>query len=228
MAIFRPGPIISAVSGNLGGLNFAYSRNSSYIRKALRRTNKHTLRQTGNRALFTYLIRAWADLTNAQRIAWNAAAVTTVFHSRLGIHRNISGFQFFTKYNLPIFASTGLITLPPDNVARVPQPDALPYNFSASGVMSINWTQQPLPTPCTLLTYGSRPLSAKTDRYFNNWLFLAYFPSTAGPNNTNISAAWYAKLGAPIQGEVVAVKMRLYSADYMLSHSDQTETTVTA
>ena len=45
-------------------------------------------------------INRWRDLSALDRAAWRAAAAQKTFPNRLGIQRNLTGYQYFLKYNL--------------------------------------------------------------------------------------------------------------------------------
>lgn len=121
MAIVRYGPLIGAISGRIGGAEFANTRAGAVAKKA-----QHKIRRSSTQALTAHsnyerAIRAWQDLTASERREWRAVAQNIQRTNRLGLPRTISAFQLFLHVVIPSIITTGaIVTTPPDDVALSP------------------------------------------------------------------------------------------------------------
>lgn len=100
MAIFRPGPLATAISGTIGGVNFVHAKAGPVIRQRIRRTKNLSLSSLTNRSAMHQVRALWRSLAENQRSAWRKAASDFPFTNRLGLTSNLTGFALFTKLNL--------------------------------------------------------------------------------------------------------------------------------
>lgn len=215
MALIRMSPIVSAISGNLMGLNFANSRNGTIVRRRLQRTNKATQKQTKVRAAFYRLFNRWRDLTDDNRNSWRATAASLPFANRLGVQRQLTGWQLYLRHNLIREIDASL--LPRDDA---PLPVALRPPLTVSGSFTVGG-------PYTLtLTYmgtvtsddgyyylDTRPTD-RAQRFYNNWKFggavsVGFPPGTKDVRGTWITQEEWPELQA---GEIVGIKWRSIEA----------------
>lgn len=110
MAIFRAGAVVAAISGTVGGQVFVQSAKGNVIRSTPNQVNQRTPRQLLQRASLSRWLVAWRTLTSAQRLSWNAAARVRNFPNRLGVDRQISGFNLYVKLNI-VYQNAGLALL---------------------------------------------------------------------------------------------------------------------
>jgi hypothetical protein len=93
---------------------------------------------------------AWRTLTEAQRVAWVAAAKEAKSNTRLGQNGTLSGFLLFTKINCTLAQfGQAKVTAPP---APPEFPDLAPQNLvitNTGGVVAIKLT---CPTSITMLS----------------------------------------------------------------------------
>jgi hypothetical protein len=100
MALFKS-PIFTAVSGSVGGLNFAHTRAGSYIRGKARNTNTATPHQSYHRTVVSLLTHRWTTtLTTLQRNAWHDYAANTPLPGRFGDPRNVTGRAMYLRGNI--------------------------------------------------------------------------------------------------------------------------------
>lgn len=95
MAIFKASPIIGGISGSIQGITFANPRGSPVLRKRQLSRKSLSPSQLSQRASFQASVAAWATFSDAQRAAWRAAASQITLTNRLGLSRNLSGFQYY-------------------------------------------------------------------------------------------------------------------------------------
>ena len=90
-------------------------------------TNPRSPRQMAVRADLSRVAAAWRVLTEAQRVAWMAAAKEAKSNTRLGQNGPLSGFLLFSKINCTL-AQFGQerVTAPP---AQPQFPDLAPQNL---------------------------------------------------------------------------------------------------
>lgn len=114
MAIVRLGPIVAGISGKVGNVVFVNGRSGLVVRPApitVRKTSDFLLRAQGH---LSAVRRRWATLTEAQRLAWCAAAAGLPSTSRLGQTRPRSGFQYFVLTNTHVFLTAPeILPFPP-------------------------------------------------------------------------------------------------------------------
>lgn len=118
MAIFKPGAIVGAISGNVGGACFVNNKGSSVLRQPRSRTGSESPAQLVRQAKLHNDIIRWRDLTSEKKRQWNVAASTITFSNRLGVQRLLSGYQYFLKTSA-IFETTN----PPQGATTFPDMD---------------------------------------------------------------------------------------------------------
>lgn len=130
MALFKPGAIIGAISGNLGGANFVASTSRPVVRAARRRVNTDQVANLSIRAYIKHLGVLWMGLTANQRNAWNTLASNIRWKDRLAQARTPSGREFFFSHNLPLLQAG----ITPDTTTT-----PLPLDASYVGNVDLNW-----------------------------------------------------------------------------------------
>lgn len=180
MAIAKTGPIIGALSGNLGGANFANSR----FGLTLRQLKAPPPPPTGSQRTITrtyQLARSWwPALTEDQRTAWRSFASNTLLRNRLGTQRNLTGQQTFIRHNFQsALLETPILPLPP-----APWPFDWPTDFIptvTAGVSAIIAPTPPhLPGGDLFLVAAARPLTTHPVNHFARWSIIGGFLSPYG------------------------------------------------
>tara|TARA_Y100000310_G_scaffold3699_2_gene4577 strand:+ start:807 stop:1517 length:711 start_codon:yes stop_codon:yes gene_type:complete len=90
---------ISNIQGSIGGNCFTRTKGGSAARNKVKPTNPSTPAQLAQRELITRLSKAWRTLTDAQRDAWAAAALTSKIKDKMGAVLELTGHQFYVKIN---------------------------------------------------------------------------------------------------------------------------------
>lgn len=217
MAIIRPGHVIGAISGNLQSINFVQGRYGQYVRKRLVRTKKATEAQLDRRARFLQLITEWPVFGPEIQNTWNKAASLISFTNRLGIPRNITGFQLYIKMNLLRRASHATWPIPPITLIRTAPAYDVELNASEGGAISVDWSHPTLPANANAYIYGARSLTTSQTHFFNDWKYLDITASAPGANNHVITAEWDAILGHPQENEFLAVSVTLHQLTAMFA-----------
>ena len=101
MAIFRPSPLVAAISGSAGGVQFLTGAGGNVVRARAGKRSQKTPAMLNEQAIYINAIRHWQNLTDQQRLTWTAAARHLALRSRLGVPRHLSGFQSFMRAAIP-------------------------------------------------------------------------------------------------------------------------------
>lgn len=98
MGLIQLGPIVSNVSGKVGGVVFSRNRGGAYAKTFTVPTQPNTPRQIAARGALALAARRWVStITNAQRETWENYAASTPVINRLGDERFLTGQQFFVR-----------------------------------------------------------------------------------------------------------------------------------
>lgn len=227
MAICTASPIVGAISGNLGGVNFAQTRYGPVIRRALQRTDKKTTPQLASRARAIRITQYWSTITEAQRQTWISAAAGITFPNRLGRHRHLSGFQLFCFNQFGLPESAAPWPLAPEYLTRGTPPADIVLSASAAGAVSVAWTHIS-PLGLTFVHFfGARSVSNRPHFHFKNWRWLYVDQYAPGARNQVLTAEWDVALAHPLEGELVAIRMYTQHRIHLRSFFNQ-DTAVTA
>lgn len=225
MAIFRPGPLVGAISGNLAGQNFFQSSYGPAIRRRLARTDKRTQAQLAQRARFQSIASRWHALTDQQRDAWRAYARQLKQPNRLGLPRSLSGFQAYSAHTLFFIQKTPGPPLDIPPLDACPPFTSLTLAFAQGGPYTVDGATAAGPVTDYVAVYGSRPVSSKPRTAFHNWRFLHVFRPATMPHD--VQPEWDAILGPLRTTEVVAVTALTWAGARRRSFPFQETTTVT-
>ena len=172
------GSFLTAASGSLGGITASHNRGGQYLRARLVPTDPASNRQMTMRSLLGALAARWlADLSAAQRTAWDLYAENTTVLDTLGDPIKLSGHQHFVRTN-----SAGL-------QASVAQINDGPIVFGtgelpvaqtvASDTANYTVTVEDLPAATTLIIRAGRPVNPSVTYFRGPFRFTA--ADTANP-----------------------------------------------
>lgn len=214
MSIFRSGPLVGPISGNLSGVNFVHARGSQVVRPAIFASDRATAPQLQRRALMSNITDRWREADPFVREAWTKAAATMLFRNRLGVPRHLSPLQLIFKYMLAGAPPGPLVPLEAPTLEILPAPASVSAIWRVGGFYNVTL---PWPGPvahdyhqCRI----SRPYKPYALRCPKNWRLLPYNAHHTGTNNwRSFVMAIYGEL---ILGEVVTIRMN-YMNDNQLS-----------
>ena len=196
---YVPSIAFDEMSGSAKGVTAAKSRGRKYIRNRGYGGSTRTSYQSSVKSVFKQLSQAWQGLTNAQILAWNAAANTAQGKSVLGTKAKISGANLFMRLNYWVVYCGGSILQNPPTLSGVDAP--------ASATVVIDSTTMPfqlasIPADVTnlkLVIEASEPQSNGITRAYSK---AAAFGSPLTPVATaiDIKSDYDAKCGAPTTG----------------------------
>jgi hypothetical protein len=96
MALFKQG-VLGAVSGGLGGAEFAGGKGGSVVKRAKPTGGSPSPAQLRSRALMEGIRERWRALTTAQKAAWGEYGKLVKYVDRFGVIRSRNGFQAFAS-----------------------------------------------------------------------------------------------------------------------------------
>jgi len=209
MALFRPSPIIGAISGTLGHFCFKQTRNGPVISSTSPAHQSTSTRQLSAKARFNLICAAWHDLTNTQRRAWNAFSVNLQRTNTLGLPHSPTGFQTFMSHNMPaLICSQSTVSDPPANTHLPPITSTPTY----LNLLSPPWRWHPTIfgtlSPVFLITYTCQPpipLSLPPvppdtwppNHLFHRWHFLKWYSLAPGSHDLAYSDEYITLFGFP-------------------------------
>lgn len=195
------------------GLNVSQAGRYGQISRALViPANPRTEDQLNRRQMLATFAHNWRTITEAQRLAWNAAALNIQSQARLGQSGPLTGEQFYIRTNLNL-ATVGEPT--------VGDPPAAP-TFDANVIQSLELTNVTNVVAIKLvcsgssdafnLVWASPPKSA--GRFaVNDFFYLGELPEVVA-GKADITALFTAKFGAPAAGQKVFIRSKQMESGY--------------
>lgn len=173
MAIFRPSPIVGAISGNLGSVNFGNARFGPFVRRKAYPSASRSARRVENSAIYSGASPAWRALTAPQRIAWRSAAAEYGHLNRLAVSSPLSGWQFYLKYY--VYAAHFFFAAPvaPPIIVTQTPPSSYVLDLQSAGGSEITVQRPASPDVITWELQLSRPWSVFADRPSKCWTWTA-------------------------------------------------------
>lgn len=108
------GLVIVDASGKLGGHVASKNKSGNYLRTKVTPINRRTDAQQAVRSQLSYLSKAWAGLTEAQRGSFNGSVGAYQRTNIFGDLKSPSGFNLFVKLNsIALAVGTALLTVCP-------------------------------------------------------------------------------------------------------------------
>ena len=93
--------------GKINGSVASRNRGGAYLRTKVTPINRRTNAQQNVRSKFGFIAQLWRNLTEVQRKAWGAAVENYKHTDIFGDLKSPSGFNLFSKLNIPMINTTG-------------------------------------------------------------------------------------------------------------------------
>ena len=196
---YIPSIAFEEMSGSAKGVTAAKVKSRKYIRNRGSGGSTRTSYQASVKAVFKQLSQAWKGLTNAQILAWNAAANTSEGRSVLGTKSKISGCHLFMRLNYWVVYCGGQIMTAVPTLVGIEAPADATVALTAS---AMTFTLADVPADVTnlkLVILASEPQGNGITRAYSK---AAAFDDPVTPVSTaiDIKAKYDAKCGAPSAG----------------------------
>ena len=208
MAIIRPGAVVGAISGNLGGVNFVAGRGAPIVRQRIRKKDSQTTKQVNQRGTIDLLTKHWRDLSDVQRLMWKVEATKHQFRNRLGVKVFHSAFSIYLASAFPFYSVTGTLQDEPVPIPQSAGDISMFFQASASGAIQLVSIGNLPATHCALVR-ASRPFSTSTPAHPPNLRNMSYYPAGAVLLFV-FTAEFDAAFGHPNQGESVTATYAIF------------------
>lgn len=204
MALALYGGGITDLRGSVGGNTHSRSKYGSTVRAKTSPIQPRTGHQTGARSQLVNVTNRWSQvLTEAQRLQWNAFALTQPQTNRFGQISYLSGQQWFNKLGVVGTSLTAgnYFTVPP---ATGTYPSVTGLTFTAThagaGTMDINYAGTPGVGTPFINIYASQCLTVGTSYVSSKLKLIGAQVATNGAHS--ILTLWKNRYGqyAPLVG----------------------------
>lgn len=149
-ALIKPGPIVSEISGSMGGTVFSHNRGGAYIRARVTPVNPNTVPQQRVRSRLNSIAKQWAQLNFGIQQAWRQFALNHPITNALGDPKILSGIAMYTKVNL-VLLNIGEARL-----------DTPPPNANVDALISVGQTLESVGQTITITASDPDPIPANT------------------------------------------------------------------
>lgn len=100
MARIKYGSIATEIRGSIGGQTFQGNAYGFTIKNKPNMARLQSQSQNEVHRMVTFITQYWEQITQAQRDAWNAWAISHPVTSKHNPLANLSGYAYFLKYNM--------------------------------------------------------------------------------------------------------------------------------
>lgn len=212
MALVKYGEMIADLRGKINGTVHSRNRAGAYMRNLVIPTNPQTAAQMAVRSRLGGNSSAWRGLTQAQRDAWNAAAVNFPSINVFGDSRILSGNSLYIGLNNNLAnAGAAGILVPPAPTGAITVDTVAVTASTGPDLVSIAFTATPVPANHTLVIDATPNISAGINN-FNSVLRQINTEIAAAASPSDSTVEYVAKYGALVVGMKVGVRVRQINA----------------
>jgi len=192
--------------GKLNGSKMSKGRSVQTLTNKIKGSNPQSSYQSQVRSIFRKYTEKWRTLSDAQILAWNAAALESSKSNFAGAKYHTTGHKLFVTTNVNAIKNGGTEILAPVAVAIPVIVDIETLVLTVSGQVVSFVTTEALETGCKLLVKATPPVSnGKTNlKGLFRQVALLDYPLVAGVNV--ISSAYTARFGAFAAGKKIAIQ----------------------
>lgn len=207
MAKLKFGMIVTEGRNKLGGHVLSRNRAGAYARTKVTPVNPQTSYQSGVRALFTGLSQAWRGLTNAQRLAWNAAVSNFQKTDIFGDLVSPTGKNLYLALNRNLQLVSGTaITSPPNPAGTFSLTSVTVAAAAGAGTVAITFAPTPVPAGMAVIVEATTGTSV--GKYFVKNLFRNLGTIAAAATSPQaFGTAYVARFGSMTAGTRVSVRL---------------------
>lgn len=180
MAKVNFGTIVNDARGKIDGIVFSKSRSGAYVRGKVSPSQPQTNKQSTRRTFFTQATRRWtAELSDAQRFAWDSLAKFTPVKDRFGHSIILTGHQLYVRLNATLYFYTGT---PQDDPPSDLSVEAI-LTFSAvadasASTLALTFTPSPVPTDTTFAFFATPQLPSGRQSVASRFSYLTQADAT--------------------------------------------------
>lgn len=200
---------VTEIFGSIGATTFQRNANGAFGRVKPFPTQPDTEYQLDQRAVYAFVFKQWAQLTEVQRTEWIAFAATPAgeYQNRAGQTKNYTGQQLFIRLNLAAYGISGIITNPPLVPSFTPNPQ-LGFSIEQDGsditVCNALYTNDFDDSSINLKIYATPSLSVGISRPRRSlFKLLVNIQGDFGNPNYDFLTQYYDRFGLPTIGAKV-------------------------
>lgn len=205
MAKIQLGPVVQDARNKIANTVFSKNRAGAYVRKRVSPTQPQTAAQRAIRSALTSFTRAWAALTDAQRLTFDNLATANPIKDIFGNSIKLTGHQMFVRLSIVVSDEGGAaLTTAPANL-NVTQPTVFTFTAAHTGPAVSLTALTPLAGANEKTDlWGTQGLSAGRSFVTSFYRILAYQLNTA-VQPFDAHTQYVAKFGTPIAGQRIAL-----------------------
>ena len=199
MAIARTGPIVSGISGTVGGVVFVTGSKSTVVRPRPITKRKISAALDGARIRMQYTRNAWSGMSDLQRAAWSTLARTMPTTNVLGLTSPTNGFRLFLRFNLERRNDPDVLEFDAPTEGIGAPPRTFSIVFEESGDFTINANP---PEGFGAAVYHMFGWPFWTNEHTTEPCRIVFLKSQAAPGLTfDIRSIWEARFGTMLEGQ---------------------------
>lgn len=221
MAIMSPGPLAGAISGDVGGICFSNPAGSMVVRKKRRQNSLSSRTNSLNQSNMMIITNGWRSLSEENKKTWRNEAQNLTFSNRLGISRQLSGYQYFMKYNLirsRVLAGFATIPIASPEVGNSGAPTV---TSDVTNGIRIQFLDEVTPPSLQINVYGRNLFRSTLIKFNGTDTFIAPF-NPGIPADFFINFDWDNKIGLPVLNQLIYVRMVLTDSANFQPHTTYT------
>ncbi len=228
MAKITPGPLVSRISGSVGGTTFAHNRGGAYARARVIPTDPNTTFQQSRRAILSAQSQGWSARTDAERAAWSNWSKQNPVTDVLGASILLSGHQAYVKLNSRLdLDDATLLTVPPIIKAPLALDTLIQDGDIGLGDVDMAFTATPLAAGVKLWILAAVVNSAGIT-YVKNLLRFIGTSAAAETSPFDNEALITAKFGTLVVGQTLHVRAGTFdTANGQLSVGHESKVVIT-
>ncbi len=210
--IYTPGPLVSALSGSVGGQTFSHNRGGQYVRRRAIPITSTTPEALAAKARLATQSSAWQGLTDGERTAWAFWASANPSINALGNSIILTGQQAFVGINtrLTLALLPALVT-PPIIPAPVALLTAVQDGDIGLGNVDLEFTATPLGAAEYLWIRAAVTNSAGIN-YIEDLLKFCGVSGAAATSPFDDQAIIEARVGTLVVGQTLTVLTSVFSS----------------
>jgi len=172
MAIIKPGGVVAAVSGTIGGQNFVLGKQGAFCRGASKVKKGMSVIQLEHRRAIKSANYFWQNMSDMFRESWRHVAGTIPFVNRFGISRFLTGYQLFAKYVMENFSDETDFDIECDIIGYSSTPVIQISSILSDGQWQITTEIIGYDGDRKLKVFVSRPVRVTPIHHYSNWFRL--------------------------------------------------------
>ncbi len=209
---FTPGPMVSALSGSVGGQTFSRNRGGQYVRARAVPITSTTPAALAAKARLATASSAWQGLTAGERTAWAFWANANPIINTLGMSTVLTGQQAFVGNHTRLaLAGQTTLTTPPIIPAPLALTSAVQDGDIGLGNVDLVFAASPLGAAEYLWIQAAVTNSAGIN-YIKNLLKFCGISAAAETTPFDDQAIIEARVGTLVVGQTLTVMTSVFSS----------------